>query len=73
MYGDTAVLDRHFGAMTRWMEFLERANPDYLRARELGNSYNDWLAPGDDDTPAELLATAYSPRGPRPPTSWPCT
>jgi alpha-L-rhamnosidase len=59
MYGDTAILDRHFGAMTRWMEFLERANPDYLRARELGNSYNDWLAPGDDDTPHELLATAY--------------
>jgi alpha-L-rhamnosidase len=45
--------------MTRWMDFLERANPDYLRARELGNSYNDWLAPGDDDTPHELLATAY--------------
>ena len=59
MYGDTAVLDRHFGAMTRWMDFLERANPDYLRARELGNSYNDWLAPCDDDTPHELLATAY--------------
>ena len=59
MYGDTAILDRHFGAMTRWMDFLERANPDYLRARELGNSYNDWLAPGDDDTPHELLATAY--------------
>jgi alpha-L-rhamnosidase len=41
------------------MDFLERANPDYLRARELGNSYNDWLTPGDDDTPHELLATAY--------------
>jgi len=59
MYGDTAILDRHLGAMTRWMDFLERANPDYLRARELGNSYNDWLTPGDDDTPHELLATAY--------------
>ena len=59
MYEDTAVLDRHFGAMTRWMDFLERTNPDYLRARELGNSYNDWLAPVDDDTPPELLATAY--------------
>jgi alpha-L-rhamnosidase len=59
MYGDTAILDRHFAAMTRWMDYLERANPDYLRARELGNSYNDWLAPGDDDTPRELLATAY--------------
>ena len=52
MYGDTAVLDRHFGAMTRWMDFLERANPDYLRARELGNSYNDWLGPGRRRHPA---------------------
>jgi alpha-L-rhamnosidase len=59
MYGDTGVLQRHSGAMTAWMDFLERANPDYLRAAELGNSYNDWLAPGDDDTPHELLATAY--------------
>ena len=59
MYGDTGILERHFGAMTRWMDFIERANPDYLRARELGNSYNDWLAPGDDSTPHELLATAY--------------
>ena len=59
MYGDRGVLERHFGAMTAWMDFIERANPDYLRARELGNSYNDWLAPGADNTPHELLATAY--------------
>ena len=59
MYGDTAVLGRHFAAMTAWMDFLERGNPDYLRTRELGNCYNDWLAPGDDETPPELLATAY--------------
>jgi len=59
MYGDPAILHRHFTAMTRWMDFLERANPGYLRTRDLGNSYNDWLAPGDDDTPHELLATAY--------------
>jgi alpha-L-rhamnosidase len=60
MYGDATSLRRHYGAMTAWMEFLERANPDYLRSRELGHSYNDWLAPGGDDkTPHELLATAY--------------
>jgi alpha-L-rhamnosidase len=59
MYGDTGILQRHFAAMTRWMDFIERANPDYLRSRELGSSYNDWLAPGSDDTPPELLATAY--------------
>ena len=59
MYGDRGILRRHFGAMTAWMDFIERANPDYLRTRDLGNSYNDWLAPGEDNTPRELLATAY--------------
>jgi alpha-L-rhamnosidase len=59
MYADTGLLQRHFGPMTAWMDFLERANPGYLRSRELGNSYNDWLSPGADHTPPELLATAY--------------
>jgi alpha-L-rhamnosidase len=59
MYGDTAVLRRHFSSMTAWMELLDRTNPDQLRTRDLGNSYNDWLAPGIDSTPPELLATAY--------------
>ena len=59
MYADRGVLERHFGAMTAWMDYIERANPDYLRARLLGSSYNDWLAPGEDGTPRELLATAY--------------
>jgi len=59
MYGDRSVLERHFGAMTAWMDFVERGNPDHLRTADLGNSYNDWLSPGPDGTPPELLATAY--------------
>jgi len=59
MYGDTSVLRRHYGAMTAWMEFIERDNPSGLRTQNLGNSYNDWLAPGGDNTPPGLLATAY--------------
>jgi alpha-L-rhamnosidase len=59
MYGDRGILRRHFGAMAAWMDFIERVNPDWLRTRDLGNSYNDWLAPGRDDTPRELLGTAY--------------
>jgi alpha-L-rhamnosidase len=59
MYADSGSLHRHFARMTAWMDFLERGNPDYVRGRELGNSYNDWLAPGEDLTPPELLATAY--------------
>jgi len=59
MYGDRGVLERHYGAMTAWMDFIERGNPDYLRSRELGHSYNDWLSPGSDETPHPLVASAY--------------
>ena len=59
MYGDKAVLERKFQAMTAWMDFLDAANPDRLRARGLGNNYGDWLAPKGDLTPRTLLATAY--------------
>ena len=59
MYADREILQRHFAAMTAWMDFLERGNPGYLRTHELGNGYNDWLSPGEDHTPRELLATAY--------------
>ena len=59
MYGDRGVLERQFASMTAWMDFIERDNPGYLRTAGLGNSYNDWLAPGEDHTAPELLATAY--------------
>ena len=60
MYGDTAVLDRHFGAMTA-VDGLPRARPtpttcgpgSWATATTTGSR------PGDDDTPPELLATAY--------------
>lgn len=59
MYGDKGILEREFRAMTAWMDFLDAANPDRLRARGVGNNYGDWLAPKGDLTPRALLATAY--------------
>ena len=59
MYGTLGPAARCYDAMTRWMEFIEAGNRDHLRTRELGNNYGDWLAPDGDDTPHELLATAY--------------
>jgi alpha-L-rhamnosidase len=57
-YGDIAVVRRHYAAMTRWMGFLEQANPEYLRLGRLGNNFGDWLAL-DAATPSDVLATAY--------------
>ncbi len=59
MYGDRGILQRAYPSMSAWMEYLARGNAGFLRERYLGNNYNDWLAPGDDATPHQLLATAY--------------
>ena len=58
-YGDTRIVEKHYGAMTRWMDYLHEANPELLRKNKLGNNYGDWLSPFGDATPRDLLATAY--------------
>jgi alpha-L-rhamnosidase len=58
-YGDTRIVERHYEAMDRWMEYLRGANPDLIRNNRMGNNYGDWLSPKGDHTPKHLLATAY--------------
>jgi alpha-L-rhamnosidase len=57
-YGDTALLTKTWPEMERYMDFIEQANPDYLRRKKLGANYGDWLAP-DPHTPKDLVGTAY--------------
>jgi alpha-L-rhamnosidase len=57
-YGDKAVIEGNWGAMQRWMEFIQSRNPDFLRKNGVGPNYADWLAP-DENTNKDLLATAY--------------
>jgi alpha-L-rhamnosidase len=65
MYGDRRIIERYYGAMVAWLEYIERTNPDGVRRRELGNNYGDWLCiPSDTTFRAQspmktLLATAY--------------
>ena len=58
-YDDTRIVERHYDAMARWMEYLHEANPDLIRKNRMGNNYGDWLSPKGDHTPKDLLATAY--------------
>ena len=38
--------------MIKWLDWIERHNPDGLRTRELGNNYGDWLCiPSGHDVP----------------------
>jgi alpha-L-rhamnosidase len=58
-YDDTRIVERHYDAMVRWIEYLHEANPDLIRKNRMGNNYGDWLSPRGDHTPKHLLATAY--------------
>jgi len=57
-YGDPSIIRTNWDAMQRWMEFIAKANPDFLRKQGVGPNFADWLAP-DEHTPKDLLATAY--------------
>ena len=65
VYGDTRIVERHWAAMVRWLDYLERTNPDGLRTRDLHNNYGDWLCIPTDTSfrthspMKNLLATAY--------------
>ena len=57
-YGDREVINRHWNAMERWMNYVTRANPDGLWLNRRANDFGDWLSIGAD-TPKDVLATAY--------------
>ncbi len=58
VYGDTRIIDESWPAMVRYLEHLERNNPNGLWANERGNDYGDWLSI-DAETPKELVGTAF--------------
>jgi alpha-L-rhamnosidase len=65
VYGDRRILERHYPAMVKWLDYLETHNPNGLRLNALANNYGDWLCiPSDTSfgthSPMKnFLATAY--------------
>lgn len=62
-YGDTAIIDQNWAAMTRFVESIRANNPDLTWENARGSDYGDWLAldavqPGDPTTPKDLVGTA---------------
>lgn len=57
-YGDIGIVQRHWPAMTRWLDYISSANPSGLWIRRRGNNFGDWLSIAAD-TPKDVLATAY--------------
>lgn len=58
VYGDRRLLETHYEAMTKWIDFLTSNNPDGLWVNARGNDYGDWLSV-EADTDKDVLATAY--------------
>lgn len=63
-YGDRRILERSWSSMTAWLAHIERHNPDLIWRNRAGNNYGDWLHLGED-TPRDLVATAYFARSAR--------
>lgn len=58
VYGDKQIIECHYEAMTRWMTYIQEANPHLLRTKRLNLNFGDWVAV-DRRTSKELIATAY--------------
>ncbi|MBL0161937.1 MAG: family 78 glycoside hydrolase catalytic domain [Bryobacterales bacterium] len=57
VYGDRRVIDRHWAAMERFMQFRRAQSPNWEGAR-IGNPWGDWLNI-NSETPLELIDAAY--------------
>ncbi|MFI6740086.1 family 78 glycoside hydrolase catalytic domain [Nonomuraea sp. NPDC050451] len=58
VYGDERVLRDSLPSMRRWVDHVERHNPDLIWRNRVGSHYGDWLQAGVR-TSREVMATAY--------------
>ncbi|MGD0478743.1 MAG: family 78 glycoside hydrolase catalytic domain [Terracidiphilus sp.] len=56
--GDTSIVEQNWDAMTKYLDAIAAANPDFLWENEYGSPFGDWLSP-EGKTDERLLATAY--------------
>jgi len=56
--GDTRIIDENWGAMRKYVDAIETANPDNLWRNQSGTPFGDWLSP-EGKTNFVLIATAY--------------
>jgi alpha-L-rhamnosidase len=56
--GDTSIIEQNWAAMTKYLDAIAAANPDFLWRNEYGEPFGDWLSP-EGKTDEVLLASAY--------------
>ena len=55
--GDTQILEQNWTAMVKYLDAIERSNPDFLWKKNAGIPFGDWLSP-EGPTTFPLVATA---------------
>ena len=58
MYGDKRILEEHLPAMRRWVDWCAAHSTGFIRNRDRGGDYGDWLSQGES-TSKELIGTAF--------------
>ena len=57
-YGDTRVIERHYDAMARYVDYLQRTATDDVRGV---GAYGDWVNQGGGANTARMLAATVAP------------
>ncbi len=57
-YADTRILEEHYEAMKKWIDYIHTANAEMLWLNHRGADLGDWLNV-NAETPREVLATAF--------------
>ncbi len=58
MYGDLQIIEDNYQGMTKWIDYIESQNPDFIWRKRVNSNYGDWLQIGAN-TSKEILSTAY--------------
>ncbi|CAG2174921.1 unnamed protein product, partial [Oppiella nova] len=58
MFGDIQILDVSYESMKTWVEFIQKANPDYLWTKGILSDFGDWLEI-NAQTPKDVFDTCY--------------
>lgn len=68
-YDDLRILERHFDAARKWVDYVHSQSEDFIWMKSRGNDYGDWLNADTliqenwpkkgGDTPREIIATAF--------------
>jgi alpha-L-rhamnosidase len=59
-YGDTRILEEHYPAMVRWVEYIRGLSTNNLWQNSRGSDFGDWLSIADDTDKAVLASAFYA-------------